>query len=169
MAKMITTKRRRSSGGKVRKAAKRATRRVIVQTKKVYKRAKGINVTTKDVVISVAAGGAGAIGSAFVLSLNNGEGLTVECLWRERTERFHVGRIAVATHYDSFGTAHFHLQRQFSIWTQVSVFVHHRDADVCKVVVRSRNEVAIGFHHQLLRCSTCLENLGRVRLVHSSR
>lgn len=67
MAKMISTKRRRSSGGKVRKAAKRATRRVIVQTKKVYKRAKGINVTTKDVVISVAAGGAGAIGSAFVL------------------------------------------------------------------------------------------------------
>lgn len=67
MAKMITTKRRRYSGGKVRKAAKRATRRVIVQTKKVYKRAKGINVTTKDVVISVAAGGAGAIGSAFVL------------------------------------------------------------------------------------------------------
>ena len=67
MAKMITTKRRRRSGGKVSKAAKSATRRVIVQTKKVYKRAKGIKVTTKDVVISVAAGGAGAIGSAFVL------------------------------------------------------------------------------------------------------
>ena len=66
MAKIITTRRRRS-GGKVAKAAKSAARRVVVRTKKIYKRAKGINVTTKDVVISVAAGGAGAIGSAFVL------------------------------------------------------------------------------------------------------
>ena len=66
MAKIITTRRRRSSG-KVKKAAKRAARRVIVQTKKAYRRARSINVTTKDVVISVAAGGAGAIGSAFVL------------------------------------------------------------------------------------------------------
>lgn len=67
MAKMITTRRRRSRGGKIAKAAKRSARRVIVQTKKAYRRAKGINVSTKDVVISVAAGGAGAIGSAFVL------------------------------------------------------------------------------------------------------
>lgn len=66
MAKIITTRRRRSSG-KVKKAAKRTARRVIVQTKKAYRRARSINVTTKDVVISVAAGGAGAIGSAFVL------------------------------------------------------------------------------------------------------
>lgn len=66
MAKIITTRRRRSSG-KVKKAAKRAARRVIVQTKKAYRSARSINVTTKDVVISVAAGGAGAIGSAFVL------------------------------------------------------------------------------------------------------
>lgn len=66
MAKIITTRRRHSSG-KVKKAAKRAARRVIVQTKKAYRRARSINVTTKDVVISVAAGGAGAIGSAFVL------------------------------------------------------------------------------------------------------
>lgn len=66
MAKIITTRRRRSSG-KVKNAAKRAARRVIVQTKKAYRRARSINVTTKDVVISVAAGGAGAIGSAFVL------------------------------------------------------------------------------------------------------
>ena len=64
MAKIISKKRRR---GGAKKAAKSAARRVIVQTKKVYKRAKGINVTTKDVVISVAAGGAGAIGSAIVI------------------------------------------------------------------------------------------------------
>lgn len=64
MAKIISKKRRR---GGAKKAAKSAARRVIVQTKKVYKRAKGINVTTKDVVISVAAGGAGAIGSAVVI------------------------------------------------------------------------------------------------------
>lgn len=64
MAKIISKKRRR---GGAKKAAKSAARRVIVQTKKVYKHAKGINVTTKDVVISVAAGGAGAIGSAIVI------------------------------------------------------------------------------------------------------
>ena len=64
MAKIISKKRRR---GGAKKAAKSAARRVIVQTKKVYKRAKGINVTTMDVVISVAAGGAGAIGSAVVI------------------------------------------------------------------------------------------------------
>lgn len=64
MAKIISKKRRR---GGAKKAAKSVARRVIVQTKKVYKRAKGINVTTKDVVISVAAGGAGAIGSAIVI------------------------------------------------------------------------------------------------------
>lgn len=64
MAKIISKKRRR---GGAKKAAKSAARSVIVQTKKVYKRAKGINVTTKDVVISVAAGGAGAIGSAIVI------------------------------------------------------------------------------------------------------
>lgn len=63
MAKII--KKRKSGGAK--KAAKSAARRVIVQTKKVYRRAKGIRVTTKDVVISVAAGGAGAIGSAVVI------------------------------------------------------------------------------------------------------
>lgn len=64
MAKII--KRRRRKGG-VKKAAKRTATSVIVQTKKAYRRAKSINVSTKDVVISVAAGGAGAIGSAFVL------------------------------------------------------------------------------------------------------
>lgn len=65
MAKMIKSRKRRRGGA--RKAAKRAARRVIVKTKNVYRRAKGINVSTKDVVISVAAGGAGAIGSAVVL------------------------------------------------------------------------------------------------------
>lgn len=65
MAKFIKSKKRKSGGAK--KTAKSAARSVIVQTKKVYRRAKGINVTTKDVVISVAAGGAGAIGSAIVI------------------------------------------------------------------------------------------------------
>lgn len=65
MAKIIKSRKRRSGGAK--KAAKSAARRVIVRTKKVYRRAKGINVTTKDVVVSVAAGGAGAIGSALVI------------------------------------------------------------------------------------------------------
>ena len=39
---------------------------MVVRTKKIYRRAKGINVTTKDVIISVAAGGAGAIASTVV-------------------------------------------------------------------------------------------------------
>lgn len=64
MAKIIKSRRRK---GGTKKAAKRTATRVIVQTKKAYRRAKSINVSTKDVVISVAAGGAGAIGSAFVL------------------------------------------------------------------------------------------------------
>lgn len=67
MAKIIKTSRRRRSPAKVAKAAKGAARRVVVRTKEIYRRAKSINVSTKDVVISVAAGGAGAIGSAFVL------------------------------------------------------------------------------------------------------
>ena len=66
MAKIITTRRRRSSG-KVKKAAKRAARRVIVQTKKAYRRARSINVTKKDVVVSVVAAGAGAMGSEFLV------------------------------------------------------------------------------------------------------
>lgn len=65
MAKIITKSRRRSGG--IKKAAKRAARRVVVQTKKIYKSAKGYNVQTKDVVISVAAGGVGAIGSTMIL------------------------------------------------------------------------------------------------------
>lgn len=66
MAKLIKSTKRRRSGAK--KAAKSAARRVVVQTKKIYRRAKGINVSTKDVVISVASAGAGAIGSAVVLT-----------------------------------------------------------------------------------------------------
>ena len=58
------TKRRRRSIGA---AAKRAGRRVIVKTKNVYRRAKSINVTKKDIILSVAGAGAGAIGSAIVL------------------------------------------------------------------------------------------------------
>ena len=64
MARIIKRKKRRRSGA--RKATRSATRSVVVRTKKIYRRAKGINVTTKDVVISVAAGGAGAIASTIV-------------------------------------------------------------------------------------------------------
>lgn len=67
MAKIITTRRRRSAG-KVAKKAKAAARRVVVKTKKIYRSAKGVNLSKKDIVVSVAAGGVGAIGSALVLS-----------------------------------------------------------------------------------------------------
>lgn len=67
MAKIIKTK-RRSTGVKVAKKARRAARRVVVKTKKIYRSAKGVNLSKKDVIISVAAGGAGAIGAAFILS-----------------------------------------------------------------------------------------------------
>ena len=66
MARKIKSRksRRRPS---VAKSARRASRRVVVQAKKVYRRAKSINVTKKDIVLSVAGAGAGAIGSAVVL------------------------------------------------------------------------------------------------------
>lgn len=64
MARIIERKKRRRSGA--RKATRSAARSVVLPTKKIYRRAKGINVTTKDVVISVAAGGAGAIASTIV-------------------------------------------------------------------------------------------------------
>ena len=64
MARIIKSKKRRRSGA--RKATRSAARSVVVRTKKIYRRAKGINVTTKDVIISVAAGGAGAIASTVV-------------------------------------------------------------------------------------------------------
>lgn len=64
MDRIIKSKKRRRSGA--RKATKSADRSVVVRTKKIYRRAKGINVTTKDVIISVAAGGAGAIASTVV-------------------------------------------------------------------------------------------------------
>lgn len=66
MAKKITTKRRRRSGGSVAERARRSARRVIVQSKKAYRRTKSINVSKKDVIISVVAGGAGAIGAEVV-------------------------------------------------------------------------------------------------------
>lgn len=64
MAKMIQKSRRRRS---VTKSVRRAGRRVIVKTKEIYRRAKSINVTKKDIILSVAGAGAGAIGSAIVL------------------------------------------------------------------------------------------------------
>lgn len=68
MAKIITTRRRRSSAAKVAKKARRAARRVVVKTKKIYRSAKGVNVSKKDIIVYVAAGGAGAIGASFVLT-----------------------------------------------------------------------------------------------------
>ena len=64
MAKIIKSSRRRSTGAKVAKKARRAARRVVVQTKKIYRNARGVNLSKKDIIISVAAGGAGAIGAA---------------------------------------------------------------------------------------------------------
>lgn len=64
MARIIKSKKRRRRGA--RKSTRSAARSVVVRTKKIYRRAKGINVTTKDVIISVAAGGAGAIASTVV-------------------------------------------------------------------------------------------------------
>lgn len=65
MAKII--KARRRSGAKVAKKARRAARSVVVKTKKIYMSARGVNLSKKDIIISVAAGGAGAIGAAFVM------------------------------------------------------------------------------------------------------
>ena len=66
MAKIIKA-RRRSTGAKVAKKARRAARRVVVKTKKIYRSARGVNLSKKDIIISVAAGGAGAIGAAYVM------------------------------------------------------------------------------------------------------
>ena len=68
MAKIIKARRRRrSTGAKVAKKSRRAARRVVVQTKKIYRSARGVNLSKKDIIISVAAGGAGAIGAAYVM------------------------------------------------------------------------------------------------------
>ena len=64
MAKIIKAKKRKNGGFK---AAKKAVTRVVTKTKTLYRKAKGINVTKKDVVISVAAAGAGSVGGAIVL------------------------------------------------------------------------------------------------------
>lgn len=70
MAKMIKSRRRRSSGGIAKKAVS-AARRVVYKTKKIYRSAKGVTLKPKDIIISVAAGGAGAIGAAVVLKKIN--------------------------------------------------------------------------------------------------
>lgn len=66
MAKIIKA-RRRSTGAKIAKKARAAASRVVVKTKNIYRSAKGVNLSKKDIIISVAAGGAGAIGAAFVM------------------------------------------------------------------------------------------------------
>lgn len=66
MAKIIKA-RRRSTGAKVARKARRAARRVVVKTKKIYRSARGVNLSKKDIIVSVAAGGAGAIGAAYVM------------------------------------------------------------------------------------------------------
>lgn len=68
MARIVKRSRRRSSGGKIAKKASRAARRVVVRTKKVYRAAKGVKLTKKDLIVSVAAGGAGAISASVVLT-----------------------------------------------------------------------------------------------------
>lgn len=67
MARIVKSRRRTSSGGKIAKRARRAESGAVVKVKKIYRAAKGVNVGKKDIIISVAAGGAGAIGAAFVL------------------------------------------------------------------------------------------------------
>lgn len=71
MAKMIKSSRRRRSSGGIAKKAVSAARRVVYKTKKIYRSAKGVTLTPKDIAISVAAGGVGAIGAAVVLKKIN--------------------------------------------------------------------------------------------------
>lgn len=69
MAKMIKARKRRNSGGKASKV-KTVTRKIYVGAKekaRKFKRAAGVKVTKKDVILSVAGAGVGAIGSAVVL------------------------------------------------------------------------------------------------------
>ena len=69
MARVIKARKRRSSGGKAQKV-KTVTRKIYVGAKRKarkFKKAAGIKVTKKDVILSVAGAGVGAIGSAVVL------------------------------------------------------------------------------------------------------
>lgn len=69
MARVIKARKRRKSGGKASKV-KTVTRKIYVSAKRKarkFKRAAGVKVTKKDVILSVAGAGVGAIGSAVVL------------------------------------------------------------------------------------------------------
>lgn len=64
-------KRKKAKGKKARavvKAVARKARAAVAETRRTYRAARSINVTKKDVILSVAGAGAGAIGSALVLS-----------------------------------------------------------------------------------------------------
>lgn len=70
MAKIIKKKRRR--GGAAKKAAtkiKYATRNVVTKAKKAYRSGRSWNVSKKDIVISVAGAGAGAVAAPLVVSV----------------------------------------------------------------------------------------------------
>lgn len=69
MARMIKARKRRKSRGKAAQV-KTVTRKIYVGAKRKarkFKRAAGVKVTKKDVILSVAGAGVGAIGSAVVL------------------------------------------------------------------------------------------------------
>lgn len=73
MAKIIKGKRRR--GGAAKKAAtkiKYVTRNVVAKAKKAYRSGRSWNVSKKDVVLSVAGAGAGAVAAPLVVTLAEG-------------------------------------------------------------------------------------------------
>lgn len=70
MAKIIKKKRRR--GGAAKKAAtkiKYVTRNVVTKAKKAYRSGRSWNVSKKDIVVSVAGAGAGAVAAPLVVSV----------------------------------------------------------------------------------------------------
>lgn len=70
MAKIIKRKRRR--GGAAKKAAtkiKYVTRNVVAKAKKAYRSGRSWNVSTKDMVISIAGAGAGAVAAPLVVNV----------------------------------------------------------------------------------------------------
>ena len=73
MAKIIKKKRR--SGGAAKKAAtkiKYVTRNVVTKAKKAYRSGRSWNVSKKDIVISIAGAGAGAVAAPLVVSFAEG-------------------------------------------------------------------------------------------------
>lgn len=73
MAKIIKKKRR--SGGAAKKAAtkiKYVTRNVVAKAKKAYRSGRSWNVSKKDIVVSIAGAGAGAVAAPLVVSFAEG-------------------------------------------------------------------------------------------------